>query len=398
MNPIPTEERHCPVCLSSSYDVLFHQKFLPVAEVRLLDGYEVRVCSNCGCSYAGHIPPQSAFDAYYRDLSKYEHQDRQGRESHSDRDAYRSIADRLVPGLPSPSARIVDIGCATGGLLDELRQRGFTNTTGIDPSRTCAEYAHKLYGVEVLVGTLSNMPKALGQVDVGILVGVLEHVRDVINAVAQVKSSLPEGGLLFVVVPDATGFIHCLTAPFQHFSTEHINFFSPQSLANLMGGSGFETVSVSRLTRAHGVKDAEPLMAGLFRVAPRSTVNLQFDNETGPALHAYVRASENMEQLEIESLEPLRASREPIVVWGVGTQTQRLLAIGAFDAIQVTAFVDSNPKYQGKHLAGAPILMPTALKGRRETIVICSRLYKDEIERQIRTDLQLPNEILTIYG
>jgi SAM-dependent methyltransferase len=392
------ESRACPVCQATSFEVLFRQRFVPVTGARLLDGYEVRVCGVCGCGYAGGIPPQRCFDEYYRDSSKYEHQDRSGRESSSDRETYRMIVDRLVPHIPGLRSRIMDVGCATGGLLDELQKRGFTSLLGVDPSAACAAFAETLYGLRVCVGTLSELPKEASGVDVAVLVGVLEHVRDVRDAVSRVRPLLAADGMMCVVVPDATAFIDCLTAPFQHFSTEHINFFAPQSLTNLMRVSGFEEVHVSRFLRDHCTKNAEPLLAGIFRVSREKAGVVDIDQDTGVAIRDYVRGSAEMEQRMIESLKPLKMSHVPVLVWGVGTQTQRMLAVGAFDGINVKAYVDSNPKYQGKELAGVPVLSPEEVRHRTETILVCSCLYHREIENQIRKDLGLANEVLAIAG
>ncbi len=43
-------------------------------------------------------------------------------------------------------------------------------------------------------------------------------------------------------VPDATRFAMSPDAPFQEFSIEHINYFTPVSLVNLMGRYGFSEV------------------------------------------------------------------------------------------------------------------------------------------------------------
>jgi hypothetical protein len=61
------------------------------------------------------------------------------------------------------------------------------------------------------------------------------------------------------------------------------------------------------------------------------------------------------------------------------------------------AFVDSNPNYQGHHLRGIPIIAPAQLRARNEPILIASWMYQHAIERQIRDDLALPNETITLY-
>jgi hypothetical protein len=59
---------------------LFTQRFQAIPEVALLQGYDVVACRCCGCTYADHIPLTEAFEAYYRESSKYEHPHRAGQE------------------------------------------------------------------------------------------------------------------------------------------------------------------------------------------------------------------------------------------------------------------------------------------------------------------------------
>lgn len=61
------------------------------------------------------------------------------------------------------------------------------------------------------------------------------------------------------------------------------------------------------------------------------------------------------------------------------------------------AFVDSNPKYQGKRLDGVSILSPEALKTRSEPILLSSQVFEREIERQSRENLGIGNEVILLY-
>jgi hypothetical protein len=74
------------------------------------------------------------------------------------------------------------------------------------------------------------------------------------------------------------------------------------------------------------------------------------------------------------------------------------LASGNLARANIAAFVDSNPKYQGKQLNGVPVLSPDALKARPEPILISSQVFEHEIVRQIREDLRLDNKVITLYG
>jgi len=108
-------KRPCPVCGGEDRTILFHQTFSEFSGKALLNGYDVTCCNWCGCGFADGIPGQAEFDAYYRDLSKYEYQHRDGAESAEDQDRFQVIAKALVPFIPSAEARILEVGCATGG-------------------------------------------------------------------------------------------------------------------------------------------------------------------------------------------------------------------------------------------------------------------------------------------
>ncbi len=72
------------------------------------------------------------------------------------------IADLVAPQLPSPAVSILDVGCATGRLLANLRDRGFANVMGLDPSPACAAAAARLYDIDVLTMTLGDLAGRTG--------------------------------------------------------------------------------------------------------------------------------------------------------------------------------------------------------------------------------------------
>jgi SAM-dependent methyltransferase len=388
-----TESRVCAVCGSSAKKRLFEQRF---ATVGLIAGYDVAVCEQCGFAFADNIPSRREFEKYYQELSKYEYQQRGGSESETDEARLRGVADALQDLIPGRESRILEIGCASGRLLALLGEAGFGNAIGIDPSPECAAIAERLYGVTVHPGSVYAIPESLGKFDFVILVGVLEHLPDLAGALAAMRAALTDAGRIYVDVPDCTGFVDYPDAPFQQFSTEHINFFSPLSLANLMQAHGLRPVYSSRENRGYTQCSMMPSVHGVFE---RSAARPEFerDDVSEQRLRDYIDQSQELDRGMRAVLKRSTESGQPIIVWGVGTLTQRLLATGGLDGANISAFVDSNPKYQGRQLRGVPVLAPEALRDRREPILICSRVFQHEIERQIREQLRLGNELLRLY-
>jgi SAM-dependent methyltransferase len=390
--------RPCPICGSLESRRLFRQRFERLSGIQFIDGYDVVVCVRCGLAFADGIPDQSVLDAYYRDLSKYEYMHTGGKESDLDERRFRDIAAAVAAFLPSPVSRVLEIGCATGRLLALVREGGCANVLGLDPSPGCARAARELYGVHVLVGSMFDIPAPPASVDFVILIGVLEHVEDVRGAMTHVRNVLSPNGRVYAEVPDAAHLAGRPDAPYQEFSTEHINFFSTASLANLFQASGFETLATGEPVRQQHDNTTYPAAFGVFqkRDAVPEKVEPARDEITEPGLQRYIAESAAIEDRTRQQITRLAAGR-PLVVWGTGTHTQRLLAIGAFEGVRVAAFVDSNPKYHGRELHGAPVIAPAALAGRREPILISTRGFQSEIQNQIRRELKLDNEIILLY-
>ncbi|MCY2993451.1 MAG: methyltransferase domain-containing protein [Planctomycetota bacterium] len=366
-----------------------------LSEGCLLQGYDVVVCRGCGFGFADGLPDQSAFDAYYRDMSKYEHQDRGGQQTEFDVVRLAALAEVVRQHVP-PAVAVLDVGCSTGTLLSLLKERGFVSLTGLDPSARCAEESRRLYDIDVWTGTLSTLPDDQPKFDCLVLSAVLEHIRDLGLFLGQVKRWLHPDGLAVVAVPDATRFCEAKNAPFQEFSVEHINYFGPISLNNLMGQHGFANIYTEQVIRnvAPHVSGAE--LVTVYRHGS-ATHKSTYDDLTEPALRDYVARCHNAESREAGVILELLKTQKPIVVWGVGTHAQRLLATTPLGQANIVAFVDSNPKYQGKELMGRPVLAPQQLQGRMEPILISSWTFFDEIQTQIRDILGLKNEILRIH-
>ncbi len=365
----------------------------------ILDGYDVVACGDCGFAFADNLPGQDAFDEYYREMSKYEQQDRGGKETAFDARRFPANASIITRFLPDRQARILDIGCATGGLLHTLAQSGYINLLGLDPSPVCAHTAAELYGVSVRTGTLSLVPADIGTFDLIILGAVLEHIRNLKEALLRIRGLLSQDGMLFIEVPDATKFAASADAPFQEFSIEHINFFSATSLANLLRVCGFTQIYSQQTSLEQRAGKMAHEINSLYQKSNVMEQTLSIiDLKTEPALNDYVARSEKIEKRVRLVIDALVDGGNPILVWGAGTHTQRLLAVSRLANANIQAFVDSNPRYQGKLLNGMPIISPAAVKGRSEAILISSRDFQEEIERQIRDELKYDNELILLYN
>jgi 2-polyprenyl-3-methyl-5-hydroxy-6-metoxy-1,4-benzoquinol methylase len=386
--------RKCAVCGGDEKITLYEQRFSTVC---LIEGYTVVACRRCGFAFADDLPEQEAFDAYYRDLSKYEYQDRGGRESDNDESRLREVATTLAGLIPNKQTRILEIGCSTGRLLGFLSEDGFQNVCGLDPSPVCAASARELYGVTVLTQSASDLARSHQQFDFLIMVGVLEHIRELESTLCTLRGILTPNARVYLDVPDATQFADWPDAPFQQFSTEHINYFSGVSLANLMRSHGFAQIFSEKVLRQYTDATVMPSVQSVFENRDAAPVAPVPDEQSEQRLRQYIAQSRAVDERIRQLIERTAGNREPILVWGVGTHTQRLLATGGLDRVNISAFVDSNPRYHGQRLRDIPIVSPDSLADRSEPILVCSRVFQKEIEQQIHQQLHLSNEVLSLY-
>lgn len=386
--------RQCPVCGSGRRSLFFRQSFEHLSGARLLDGYDVVVCSECGAGYADKIPHQSVFDEYYRELSKYDYEFRGGKDCSASEGRFLDVALTIEPFIPTKHCRILEIGCGSGHLLRVLQERGFQNVQGSDPSPACARAAQGI-GVRVVSKTVFTATLPEEPYDFLILTGVMEHIRDLDRTVMQFHRLLRDGGRVYLEVPDASRLGPSLDAPFQEFSVEHINFFSPGSLSNLMQARSFRTLTTGRARRAQN----ETVCLSAYGVYEKSAAPapIEPDTETEAGLRAYIQGCQTEDAHIRSKIDKAVFPGERMIVWGVGTHTLRLLATGGLDPNKIAVFVDSNRKYQRQELRGIAVVSPDEVRNRTEPILISSRGFQGEILGQIRESLQLRNKVILLY-
>jgi 2-polyprenyl-3-methyl-5-hydroxy-6-metoxy-1,4-benzoquinol methylase len=368
------KKRDCPICGNGDFEILFKQKFASVAGVSFLDGYDVVSCNKCGFVYASNIPDQKYFDIYYINSNKYEHEIEQpdtitGR--------YDNILKEILRFANDTALSIVDVGCARSEILRLLQNNGFSDLTGIDPSIKNINYLKKknIEGIQGAIGTIDINR----QYDIVLFLSVLEHIQDVNTALDVLYRLVADDGMLVVNVPNIE-YPMDKELPFQEFSREHINYFTPTSLSNLMFQHDFQSIVLRKTTGE---------LIGMFKKKDKNIVP-----EKNSRIVQYIEKSDSYEKEMYKAL--LAYKNVPVVIWGLGTFTQRLLSNKILD--NIVAFVDSNQEYRGKKYNNIPIISPDELNKYSEPIILSvSFRYINSIINTINNDLKINNEIIRLH-
>ena len=378
-------------------EVLYQQRFEHFAAGSITDAYDVVACRTCGTCFASGLPDQARFSEYYDQSSKYDQSAAGAELSSFDAERFADEARFIAANVGDRTGRVLDIGTATGGLLVALRDLGFTSVHGVEPSPDAAGVARETHGLDVVAGDVGTARAWGTQYSVVSLVAVLEHIVDPAAALRDIAELLAPHGLLYLHVPDAGRFYDDVDAPYQQFSVEHINYFTAASLRNLLASVGLEVAA----ERAIVVKLSDIAEGPALEVLCRRTTQelaIDRDLEGVAALRRYIARSAQKEATVVVKISELAEAQTPIYVWGTGTHALHLLTSSRLAECNIVGFIDSNPHYSGRQLAGRTVLDPRAVGKPGGPILVASAVSQTAIADSARRLFGPDVPLILLYG
>ena len=99
----------------------------------------------------------------------------------------KRFALELLEASTPREARVLDVGCATGDLTDELTRRGY-DALGIDISEAMIYYASRRYGADRFrVGDIEQMPFPDNSFDALLCLGVVGFLETDVQALGEIE-------------------------------------------------------------------------------------------------------------------------------------------------------------------------------------------------------------------
>ncbi|HRK37715.1 MAG TPA: methyltransferase domain-containing protein [Burkholderiaceae bacterium] len=358
--------------------------------------YDVVSCSECGFTFASNIPNQASLNYAYQNAENHIHQKLAPGLAQIHQDFYHFVTSNIKLSLKT---EVLDIGSGMGHFLYHFKKAGFQRLTGVEPSATATKLAQQVYGLNIQNHTIDTF-RSNSSYDLITLCGVLEHIADLQNAARHLNELLSPEGHIFIAVPDASRFGNCLPKePFLEFALEHINFFSRVSLGNLMRLAGFEEViSASH----HNDFYDNYYILGLYRKAPlQADTPSAFivDKKTAASVHTYAHKSTQQHAVVATIMARLADDEAPLLVWGAGSLTSRLMCDTRLAEAKIIAIIDRNQALQGKHIMGIPIVEEDFLTQHPgTTVLVASTTYALEIVKLLKEQYQWTGQIVTLIG
>ena len=184
--------------------------------------------------------------------------------------AIAAHAERLLPD----GGRVLDIGCASGGLLALLRARA-GHLAGLELSATAATAAAQIAD-HVVQGALEdpNLPFEEDAFDLVVLADVLEHLADPCAGLGRAVRWCRPGGAVLVSVPNVAHWQARLTllrgrwpqTESGTFDAGHLRWFTRDAVAALLRHAGLHAVELDAIVpalRNHAPAAAGPLVRRL---------------------------------------------------------------------------------------------------------------------------------------
>ena len=391
--------RSCPICHSNNISLIKKINFSLFEGHPMQGGYNLVQCQDCSFIYADTKITQVELDDYYSNLSKYESKEISTGGGYNDYDRNRLIdtAKYISSQFEDKSLAIADVGCAIGGLLEQLKNEGFNNITGIDPSISCVNITKNEKGINCLHASLFELNESFGKYDLVILSHVWEHILDLEAALKSIEKILKPNGCIYVECPNAMNYKNVIHAPYQEFNTEHINHFSSGSFYNFFGSRGYLLIdSGIRIMKIASSNDYDAVYSLFRKNISGAKSEINYEHEILPSIKQYIKASDNAYSQILDQIKKVATQEDDIAFVGIGQFAFKLLeSVKELGIKNKLILFDNNTLNQGKIINDSIVYSGKNLisnyKSKKFNIIITSLIYQNEIANNLKAEFKKNN-------
>ena len=351
---MPTSQSNSGICRSCNASVEFLLDFgnQPIVnnlqvEPGVVPKFPIEVG---GCSYCGLVQILNPIDPaeFY---TNYANSSSVKREPHLEK-----LIEKLESLLPK-NAKIIDVGCNDGKFLSRLRESGFNDLHGLEPTKNMSERAINA-GFGVFNSYLDSAKSReivaeTGLFDCVTLRQVLEHIENLSDFGVALRSLLKPNGLLVIEVPDAQSHFDL---PDFALWEEHINDFSLGSLKHFLRQHGLEVID-SYKTQFSGV-----CLTVLSRLVDTRSVDVEPVSQIVDSFRKWAKCFDPFRSQVQAELQYFASRDLPIALYGVGSRSSFFLNVTRSMG-NISFAIDDDPAKQGKYLPGTEILIRSRENG-----------------------------------
>ena len=209
--------------------------------------FDIISCVKCGFIHQYPFIKQDYSDDYFTKVKPNYVKEHEADKQWYNKIIFKDIFDTVESYLDKRQKRVLDIGAGWMGFLRYAIHHGW-DAVGLDPSLQ-AYKAAKEENIPFYRGVYDENCLHLGIFDVIHAYEVLEHVVSPTQVIAQAHKQLEQRGIFVATVPNDFNIFQKRessrkSAQPYWIAKEHINYFTIESLSNLLKNKGFEILEV----------------------------------------------------------------------------------------------------------------------------------------------------------
>jgi len=233
----------CNLCGSKRYDIFIKKKFISDNKPDSL-----LKCNNCGLIFADQTEVPEYYLKHYSEIKDTDYvAEERGR-----RKSGEAILKRIEKFKKAPG-RLLEIGCASGFLLDEARRRGW-EVHGVDISKSASAYARDKLNLNVIESSFEDTAFENNSFDVIVMLDTLQHLTDPKGTVLELRRILKRDGLLYISTPNISSMVsRMLHARWWGINRFHLFYFSKKTMERMLDACGFKVKKYAPHLRIYSI-------------------------------------------------------------------------------------------------------------------------------------------------
>jgi 2-polyprenyl-3-methyl-5-hydroxy-6-metoxy-1,4-benzoquinol methylase len=241
----PAREQVCVLCGRSTMMLLYPataRGAVPVQEFACTTGAlaehdEIAQCMRCGMvSSIPTLQPEQIVENYTQVVDE---------DYLTEEPARREIFGWFlgqIAGFKVTGRRLLEIGSNVGLFLDVAKEHGW-DERGIEPSKWAVDQGTLRFGVDLQQGSLEDLDDGPDAADVIVMLDVLEHLNDPLEALKHLRGMINDEGLLVLSTVNLDGLhARMRKGDWPWFIRSHLHYFSERTLGAMLARAGFRLV------------------------------------------------------------------------------------------------------------------------------------------------------------
>lgn len=243
----------CNYCGGEEYEI--------IARYTRLERKNVLQCKNCGLVYLEIKKDKKEIESFYSssEYRKDATMPVQSAEEHFyDKVTQHDAENRILfisNNIDISDKKILEIGSASGGLLEKLQEYGAKEAIGIELDKEYSKFVQER-GLKVFTRPIEEL-KFMEEFDAVVSFHTLEHVYDPMAAIKAVYAALKPDGSFWGEVPNQNDwriqiFDNEVIKRFHYYSS-HYYYYSPTTLRNYLKTCGFNKIQLETVERYNSI-------------------------------------------------------------------------------------------------------------------------------------------------